>query len=225
MRRLIAFFLLSMIKIISTIFYHGEFKWLNEHPKNPWDKTRLMVLMNHTSLYEPLFIQALSFSFLWHLSAHLNLPGADTTLNRPIVGRFWKLLVPNIVSISRKKDDTWTHYLNTIDKKSVIIIAPEGRMKRPNGLDKDGKPMTVKGGIFDILEALNEGGMVLTLSGGLHHVQAPGQLIPRFFKTIKMNFVYIDIPEYKKRFKGDEKERKLAIVKDLQDRLEKDCPN
>lgn len=224
-QRLIAFTLLSIIKTVSTIFYHGEFKWLTEKPTRAWRKTRIIVLMNHTSLYEPLFIQALSYSYLWHLAAHMNVPGADVTLNRPIVGRFWKLLIPNISSISRKKDDTWFNYLNTIDKNSVILIAPEGRMKRPGGLDKDGKPMNVKGGIVDIIENISEGGMILTLSGGLHHVQAPGQLIPRFFKTIKMNFVYLDIPSYKAKFSDDPKERKMAIVKDLQEHLEKSCPN
>lgn len=72
--------------------------------------------------------------------------------------------------------------------------------------------------------SMNEGGMVLCLSGGLHHVQAPGQLFPKFFKTIRMNLSWIDINEYKKQFPQTPREMKMAVVADLQKRLETDCP-
>jgi hypothetical protein len=97
-------------------------------------------------------------------------------------------------------------------------------MKRPNGLDKFGKPMTIRGGIADILEDLHEGGIILCFSGGLHHVQKPGEHLPRIFKTIEMNFTYLDIAAYKKQFSENPRERKIQIVRDLQARLEKDCP-
>ncbi len=225
MQKIIAFIIIASVKVLSHLFYRGNFKWITPTPPNPWDKARLVVFLNHTSLYEPLFIQHLSFSFLWQLSERGNVPGADVTLDRPIVGRFWKMMLPNISSISRKKDESWTKYLNSIKPDSIIVIAPEGRMKRPGGLDKFGKKMTVKGGVADILESLNEGGMILCLSGGLHHVQTPGQLLPRLFKTISMNLVYIDIKEYKEKFQAlSPRERKMAITQDLQVHLEKDCP-
>ena len=104
------------------------------------------------------------------------------------------------------------------------MIAPEGRMKRPNGLDKFGKAMTIRGGVTDIIEVLNDGGMILALSGGLHHVQAPGQHFPRLFKKISMNFAYLDLQEYKSMFPGSPRERKIGMVQDLQQRLERDCP-
>lgn len=225
MRRLLAFFILALVKTLSWCFYRANFFWITEKPENHWRKARLFVFLNHTSLYEPLFVQALPYSYLWHLAAHLNIPGADITLSRPIVGAFWKLMVPNIVSISRKKDDTWINYLHTIDKDSVIIIAPEGRMKRPNGLDKFGRPMTVRGGVADIIEGLNDGGMILCFSGGLHHVQAPGQTVPRLFKTINMNLAYFDIQDYKSMFQGSAREKKIHVVHDLQARLGRDCPD
>lgn len=183
-----------------------------------------MVVMNHTSLYEPIFLQALSFPYLWHLAGHLNVPGADVTLERPIVGAFYKLMIPNVVPITRKKDASWDAYLNTIGPDSVVMIAPEGRMKRPNGLDKFGKPMNVKGGVADIIISTNHGGMVICLSGGLHHVQSPGQLIPRLFKRIRMNLAYYDITEYKAQFSGQSREQKMKIVQDLQQKLDNDCP-
>lgn len=224
MRRLIGFLILSTVKIISMIFYRAKYQWLNPIPKDHWKQIRLMVFLNHTSLYEPLFTQILPFTYLWHLAGHFNIPGADTTLNRPVVGRFWKLMVPNIASISRKKDATWENYLDSIKPTDVVMIAPEGRMKRPNGLDKFGRPMTVRGGIADIIESMDSGVMLLCLSGGLHHVQAPGQSFPKFFKTIEMNLSYLDIKEYKKQFTGTRHERKFKMIQDLQRRLENDCP-
>ncbi len=133
-------------------------------------------------------------------------------------------MVPNIASISRKKDVTWDNYLCSISITDVVMIAPEGRMKRPNGLDKFGDPMNVRGGVADIIMSMNQGKMLLCLSGGLHHVQAPGQHLPRLFKTIRMNFALLDIPTYKETFPSDPREMKLAIVKDLQHRLQTDCP-
>jgi hypothetical protein len=224
MRRLTAFLILAGVKTFSHIFYRAKFTWSENAPANPWLSTKIIVLMNHTSLYEPIYSQAFSYSYLWHLAGHLNVPGADVTLKRPIVGFFWTLMVPNIAPVSRKKDDTWTNYLNTIKSDSIIMIAPEGRMKRPNGLDKSGKPMTVRGGLVDIVESVEHGAMVLCLSGGLHHVQSPGQHLPRLFKTIKMNLTYLDIPQYRKQFPEASRERKVAMVADLQQRLENDCP-
>ena len=224
MRRFLAFLILSFVKTISWIFFPARFQWLNTPPKNHWKKARLYIFLNHTSLFEPIYIQALPYSYLWHLAGHMNVPGADITLNRPIVGRFWKLMIPHIASVSRRKDATWGNYLKSIRPDSVIFIAAEGRMKRPNGLDKYGKPMTVRGGAADIIEHLDEGGMILAFSGGLHHIQAPGDKFPKLFRTIKMNFSYHDISEYKKLFSQNPWERKIQMVQDLQQRLERDCP-
>lgn len=224
MRRLLAFFILITVKFFSQLFYRGHFIWMPKMNTIPWENIRLMIILNHTSLYEPLFSQIVPFRYLWHLSGHFSIPGADVTLNRPIVGKFWKLMVPQISSITRKKDYTWESYLNSIRPDDVIMIAPEGRMKRPDGLDKFGNPMTVRGGVADIIMKLSDGKMLICLSGGLHHVQTPGQAIPKLFKDIYMNFQYIDIEEYLSQFPLDLRERKLAIVEDLQKKLETDCP-
>lgn len=224
MRRFLAFIILATVKTISWSFYRARYQWLTPVPDFKWKNVRLIVFLNHTSLFEPLFLQIVPFSFLWHLTGHFSVPGADITLNRPIVGRFWKLMVPNISSVTRKKDASWEQYLESIKSDKIVMIAPEGRMKRPNGLDKYGKPMTVRGGIADIIEALDSGAMLLCFSGGLHHVQAPGQHFPRPFKTIEMNFSYHNIKDYKLQFQGNPRNRKLSIVHDLQTRLERDCP-
>lgn len=223
MREIFGFFLLSGVKIFSHIFFRGQFNWVNSKPSEAFD-VQLVVFLNHTSLYEPLFLQAAPFSFLWRLTRRAHLPGADITLNRPLVGRFWKLLFPRISTITRKKDASWNLFLEEITNDSIIAIAPEGRMKRINGLDKFGNKMTIRGGVVDIIEKLGNGKMIICHSGGLHHVQAPGIMIPKLFKTIQMNFVTIDIKDYLCGFSSEPKRRKLEIIKDLQNRLDNDCP-
>jgi 1-acyl-sn-glycerol-3-phosphate acyltransferase len=224
MRRLLAFIILATVKIVSMILFRAKGNWLHETPKDPWKNIRLMVFLNHTSLYEPVFMQLIPFTYLWYLSGNLNVPGADITLNRPIVGTFWKLMLPKIIPVTRKQDASWQNYLNAISPQDVVMIAAEGRMKRPNGLDKYGKPMTVRGGIADIIETMDDGVMLLCFSGGLHHIQTPGQHFPKLFKTIHMNLSYFDLKEYKQLFPENHRERKIKIVQDLQNRLEKDCP-
>ena len=80
-------------------------------------------------------------------------PGADKTLDRPFVGKFWKVVFPQMLTISRKRDHTWNAFIDAIKEQSIVVIAAEGRMKRPNGLDANGKKMTVRGG-NDIIELL-----------------------------------------------------------------------
>ncbi len=103
MKVLISFFALSCVKIFSHTFFKLKLKWLTE-PKADFENIRLVVLLNHTSLYEPIFLQAAPFSFVWQLAKKMVAPGADKTLNRPIVGFFWKLMGPGFISITRKRD-------------------------------------------------------------------------------------------------------------------------
>jgi len=104
------------------------------------------------------------------------------------------------------------------------MIAPEGLMKRPNGLDKFGKEMSVRGGIADIIEKMDSGRMILCLSGGLHHVQSPGEQFPHLFKTIKMNLVSLEILEFKSKLSPEPRKRKFEIIEELQRYINKDCP-
>lgn len=225
MQYFLAFIILSLVKIFSHIFYRLDLKWIGASTQIPWDRIKLVALLNHTSLFEPIFIQAVPFHFLWKLSRHMKAPGASKTLDRPIVGRFWRLMLPTMTSISRKRDNTWEQFMNSIDEKSVILIAPEGRMKRPSGLDAYGKAMNIKPGIAEIIDQLNDGVFLIAYSGGLHHVQTPGEKIPRIFKTIRINLEMVDIKKYKEQFNMQKRELKLAILTDLEERMKKCCPN
>ena len=52
-----------------------------------------------------------------------------------------------MMTITRKRDESWNRFLDSFDDDAVIMMTPEGRMKRPSGLDKHGDPMTVRGGV------------------------------------------------------------------------------
>ena len=62
----------------------------------------------------------------------------------------------------------------------------------------------------------------MAYSGGLHHIQVPGQTILTSLK-IKLNIELVDIKEYKDRFLQAQVPRK-AMLADLQHRLETKCP-
>jgi 1-acyl-sn-glycerol-3-phosphate acyltransferase len=220
MQRSVAFLILATIKVVVRIFYSRDFMWIPEREQVDFNRARLLVLLNHTSLYEPLFLSELPFRFLWLIADKIYLPIADVTLKRPIVGAFFKLMLPRVFPITRKSDDSWQNYLKSIEPDDVVIIAAEGRMKRPNGLDKHGKKMSIRAGVADIIERLEGGTMLICHSGGLHHIQKPGQMIPKVFQKIRMKVTVVDIQEYKKKFSNHPRERKIQIVEDFQARLE-----
>ena len=164
--------------------------------------------------------------FLWRIATCGLIPAAEKTLRRPLVGRFFKLLAPHVIAISRQSDETWQGVLDRIDSERMVLILPEGRMKRADGLDKHGEPMTVRGGIADILQATPGGRMLLAYSGGLHHVQVPGQLVPKLFKTLRMTFESLDILDYKQELQADHSpdEFKTRVIRDLERRRDLYCP-
>ena len=225
MKSLTSFFILLLVKGFSKLFYRFKIGWPKERIR--WNEVRLIVFLNHTSLYEFLFIGFLPVSFLRRLSKRMVIPGADKTLNRPVVGTFFRLFSPGITPITRKRDNSWDEFLESIYPDSMIAIVPEGRMKRQNGLDLDGNKMTVRGGVVDIISRLDKGQMLIALSGGLHHVQIPDGGLPRLFKTLKMNVEAFEIPDYKAMFtvaaEGTDEWRK-AVLADMQLRLETHCP-
>ena len=152
-------------------------------------------------------------------------PIADITANRPVVGRFFQALLPGFVPISRKRDDSWETFLKRVNDDAIVGILPEGRMRRHDGNDKHGKPMSVRGGVADILEELDSGNILFVYSGGLHHIQVPGQAMPKLFKKVKVNMEIISIEGYKNQVANDSvKSRKTAYIKDIQNRLEAFTP-
>lgn len=223
--QLFRFLWIAAFKILCRLFFHYEVTWVGQ-PLESWRDVRLYAFFNHTSLFEPIFISAMPFHFIWKGSAHAIVPAADKTMNRKIVGKLLLLMAPHMVPITRKKDESWSGFLDKVDDQSIICIAPEGRMKRRNGLDSNGQPMSVRGGISDILLGLDEGLMVLAYSGGLHHVQAPGEWTVRLFQTVKIQYEAIAIRDYKAQFNtSDPKQFKIQVVQDLESRMRQHVPS
>jgi hypothetical protein len=215
-RSAIVFGLLVTLKLLGRMFYRLDFGWIGPTPPKPWANIRVVAFLNHTSLFEPVFLAMVPNSFIWRLAAHGVVPAADKTTDRPLVGLIFRFVAHHVIAITRQRDDTWFQVLSKIDPDSMVVLAPEGRMKRANGLDLHGKPMTVRGGIADILTAVKEGRMLIAYSGGLHHVQIPGR-VPRIFKTIRLRVENIDIADYIREMtsRGGEEELKRNVMKDL----------
>ena len=189
------------------------------------DGARIVAILNHTSLYEPLIAGFASTKLLWRFARHGVLPVAEKTMKRPI-GLFFKFLVRHTVTVTRQRDSTWEDVLSKIDDRALVVILPEGRMKRRNGLDSKGRPMTVRAGIADILEALPDGLILTVYSGGLHHIQAPGERFPRPLKPILCRFEMIDISEFKIGIAAKYPDLKFraAVVAELGERRDAYCP-
>jgi hypothetical protein len=184
-------------KYTSRSFWTTGAEWVGSLPDDPWQEVRLIAILHHTSLAEPLYLPAVPNRVLWRLSRHGVAPIADETMARPIAGRIFRLLVAHPVAITRKRDESWAEVLDGIhDPEAMVALCPEGRMMRTTGRDKDGAPMTVKRGIADVLPALGHGRMVLAFSGGLHHVFPPGAVAPRPFRRIRVRIESLDIAEY-----------------------------
>ena len=207
---------LLAVKYASRALYDIREEWVGHVPSDPWQDVRLIAVLHHTSLAEGIYLAVVPNRVLRKIAGHAVLPVAKETMEKPIEGRIFKLMVPNAVSITRRRDQSWTRVLEEIDDPDAMVaLFPEGRMMRPNGLDKTGQPMTVKPGIAEVLRALGHGRMVLAYSGGLHHVFRPGASRPRFFKTLHLRLESIDIAAYVEARLRERVSFRDAVVHDL----------
>lgn len=225
MRSLLVFVLLLIVRATSRLMFRLREDWLPAKPADMARDTRVVAILNHTSLYEPLIAGYASTRLLWRFARHGVLPVAEKTMKRP-VGMFFRFLVRHVVTVTRQRDHTWAEVLNRVDDRAVVVILPEGRMKRRTGLDSKGRPMTVRSGIADILEALPSGRMLMVYSGGLHHIQAPGERLPRPFKPILCRFETLDIASYKAYLAAHhpDSDFRTAVIDDLTRRRDTLCP-
>jgi len=226
MRNIPIFLTLVTLKGLCRLFYLPKATWL-DGKKPDFRDVRLFVLLNHTSLFEPLLLGAFPISLLWEMSKRMVYPVAEKTYKRPIAGKFFRLLAPGTVSLTRNRDQSWDRFLElSKGRKTMVAIAPEGRMKRPDGLDKHGKPMNLKTGVFDIIRTLDKGKMLVLYSGGLHHIQAPGSGFPKLFKKFSLRLEALDIADYKKQHmpaSAPTATHCSNIIQDLQNRRDFHC--
>lgn len=228
MREYVVFLLLLGLKVVTRIFWRVDMKFINDVPPDPWRGHRLVAILNHTSLFEPLWAGGCPNHFLWRIARHGVVPIAQKTANRALVGKLFGFIAKHVISITRNRDETWNEVLRKIDPDAMVLILPEGRMKRPGGMDAHGRPMTVRGGITEIIQTIGEGRCLLAYSGGLHHVQAPGERWPRLFRTIHMNLEVLDIASYRDEMTaqggGEPDGYRKAMIADLERRRDLNCP-
>lgn len=226
LRARLIYTLLLCVKALSRRFYRYEIRWIEPVPSDPWEKLKLVLILNHTSLYEPLFAGWVPRRFLRQVAVDGLVPVADKTLKRPIVGKFFKVIAGNVISLSRARDVSWDGFLRQMRPSSLVVMLPEGRMRRASGLDADGAPMTVRGGVADLLQIIGTGHMLIAYSGGLHHVQVPGQLLPKPFKTLRMTVESFDIHDYINHITAHQRGLtfKQAVIRDLENRRNLHCP-
>ena len=125
------------VKALARTFYRIDVDWVEPPAGDPWDDLRVIAILNHTSLYEPLFAGAVPNRVLYQIASRGVVPVAEKTLNRPLVGRFFGLVAPDVIPVTRQRDSSWQELVDRIGPRSLVIIAPEGRMKRATGLDSE----------------------------------------------------------------------------------------
>jgi 1-acyl-sn-glycerol-3-phosphate acyltransferase len=227
MKALFRFLLLLAVKVASRLFYRFDVEWVGAPPPRPWRDIRIIAVLNHTSLYEPIFAGIVPVRVLWKMANHGVVPIADKTMERPAIGWIFRNVGGCVVSVSRKRDETWRKVLECFDDpRAITVIFPEGRMLRRTGLDTDGQPMTVKAGIADLLAGVPSGRMLLAYSGGLHHVAAPGDRFPRLFRRVAMRLEEVDIDEYRDSLEGSTAPEtfRRRVVEDMTTRRNRNCP-
>lgn len=229
MRALVVYAILLVCKAISRLLYAHHVEWIDPPPENLWRDLRIGAILNHTSLYEWLYAGSFPNEILWRVAKDAVLPVADTTLQRPVVGWFFRLVARRVLPVTRQRDQTWERLVRSLDELSLVVILPEGCMKRADGRDKHGNPMTVRGGIADLVEHIPDGKMLLVYSAGLHHVQVPDQTtFPRPFKHLHVRLQAVDIATYRDRVRDEASASsssfKRAIIEDLNDRRDRHCP-
>lgn len=216
---------LLAVKYASRALYDIREEWVGDVPRDPWAGVRLVAVLHHTSLAEAVYLAVVPNRVLRKMARHGVVPVAQETMDRRIEGRIFKLLIPNAVPITRRRDSSWSRVLSEIDDAdSMVALFPEGRMMRPDGRDKKGERMTVRPGIAEVLSSLGTGRMILAYSGGLHHVFEPGASRPRVFKPLHIRIESVDIASYVEARRREPGSLREAVVRDLTLRRDRHTP-
>ena len=106
MRSIIVFLLLLGVRATARLFFRLREDWMPTKPKDMADGTRIVAILNHTSLYEPLIAGYASTKLLWRFARHGVLPVAEKTMKRKI-GIFFRFLVCQIGQPIRSFTSRW----------------------------------------------------------------------------------------------------------------------
>ncbi len=59
-RATLVFLLLLAIKLVCLPFWRVKYRWIKPPLPHPWRKIRVVALLNHTSLFEPIFVNMIA---------------------------------------------------------------------------------------------------------------------------------------------------------------------
>ncbi len=212
----LTYLILLLGRFASRSLWSAAIEWVGDVPEDPWEDVRLIAILHHTSLAEPIYLPAVPDRMLRRMARHGVAPIADETMARPVAGRLFRLVVANSVPITRRRDNSWARVMEQVDDpQAIVAMCPEGRMMRPDGRDKRGDAMTVKPGIAEVLQALGRGRMILAYSGGLHHVFPPGASYPRLFKPLELRVESLDIARYVAERTAEDGPFTDAVIRDI----------
>jgi 1-acyl-sn-glycerol-3-phosphate acyltransferase len=227
MRWIPVFVAMMLWKIACRLFFRYDVDWVGEVPQDRWEDIRILAILNHTSLWEPVLLAVVPTRVIWRLSREAVVPIASKTMDRPATGLAFRFAGRRVISISRKRDLSWQQVLrHCCGPQAITVIFPEGRMLRRTGLDSDGRPMTIRSGVADLIAAVPSGRILLAYSGGLHHIAAPGDRFPRLFRRIALRIEVLDIPAYRAAM-GDTRDPddfRRRVIEDLTQRRNRYAP-
>ena len=90
MRKYFVFFFLAALRLAGRLCYRTRVSWVGDVPPQRWRGIRVVCLLHHTSLFEWLYLLGVPYSFLWRVAQHGVVPAAEKTLQRPVVGFFFR---------------------------------------------------------------------------------------------------------------------------------------
>ena len=79
-KSIFTFMLLLVVHVATRLHYRLRVEWITPEPRNYARGTRIIVILNHTSLYEPLLAGFAPLSLLWKCGRHGVLPVAEKTM-------------------------------------------------------------------------------------------------------------------------------------------------
>ena len=86
MREASIYAMLRLIKGFSSLCYRFDIGWVHPPPGDPWRQVRLVTFLNHTSLYEPLFVGGFPNAFIRRIAYQGLMPVAGKAIRRPLTG-------------------------------------------------------------------------------------------------------------------------------------------
>lgn len=91
-------------KAACRLFFRFDVEWVGEVPEDPWEYLRIIAVLNHTSLWEPVFLGIVPNRVVWQLARYGVVPIAAKTMQRPGAGWIFRFAGRRVIAISRKRD-------------------------------------------------------------------------------------------------------------------------